>query len=594
MKQALVALNVVPDDQFSPPQPAITFRTLNKALFETANATPQDLAGITPHLFQDRGFDKLRHDAFHLVDTALKANLTIGLFDPGAVLLLPFWQRIFERVHVPVHYVISVRNPLATAYSLNQDQSFPLQKGVLLWARYMVEAIGRTDGERRIFSSFDRLLSVPEQEVERLSLGLDLSTGNETEPSVEIITDIDPTRRHHHNSAVELSQSRLAPPLVVSLYEQVLRLAASDPLAQTKIDPDQWTLITNWLAQSTPIFQYTDDAHNTITNLETGLKIAHQKTAAESRQRFAITREYHHLSLKAEALELEATQSKAALASAQNQIRFMQNALKEEQSAHQQTRQSLEALHQSNAAEIGILTDAKLVAEEKSQKLESNLAEFQTEQQAKRAHEEEQRKALNAALDAANAEKQEIIADREQLRFALTQKKLEFTTLQTEKSGLDSAMARTKESLASLAAALDKAKAQLDESRQVSEQRNRSLQTALRENRETQTILETEREHNKRLKTQLNHAKNHAHKVGEINRSLTDAQEELRREHHSLRQETDGLHASFEASQAEIETIKRSTSWRLTAPIRAFGNFFVGKGKQTNSPEPSENQTEET
>lgn len=107
-----------------------------------------------------------RNDASRLIASMESANRVWYWKDPRLSVTLPFWQQFWVN---PV-YVIAVREPLDTALSLKKRDNLPVTAGYLLWQRYMTAVLKFTETyPRRIFVSYERILSAPIDECVRLS-----------------------------------------------------------------------------------------------------------------------------------------------------------------------------------------------------------------------------------------------------------------------------------------------------------------------------------------------------------------------------------------------------------------------------------------
>lgn len=78
--------------------------------------------------------------------------------DPRMCRLLPLWTRVLGRTGFTPTFIISVRDPLEVALSLQRRNGFPLEKGLLLWLAHMQAAELGTRGESRLFVSYEGLL----------------------------------------------------------------------------------------------------------------------------------------------------------------------------------------------------------------------------------------------------------------------------------------------------------------------------------------------------------------------------------------------------------------------------------------------------
>lgn len=83
----------------------------------------------------------------------------IALKDPRLSVLTAFWERALREAGYQTSYVIMVRHPLEVADSLRTRNNFPREKSLLLWSSYMLAVERDTRGLRRIFVSYDHLMS---------------------------------------------------------------------------------------------------------------------------------------------------------------------------------------------------------------------------------------------------------------------------------------------------------------------------------------------------------------------------------------------------------------------------------------------------
>ena len=82
-----------------------------------------------------------------------------GIKDPRLSRLLPLWLPIFTKLAVKPCFVVMVRHPWEIAESLRKRNGIPLQRSVLLWLHYTLEAERSTRGQTRWFVRYDELLS---------------------------------------------------------------------------------------------------------------------------------------------------------------------------------------------------------------------------------------------------------------------------------------------------------------------------------------------------------------------------------------------------------------------------------------------------
>lgn len=304
----------------------------NESLLEKANSAWHRLTPLNAVGLDGPAYSAERREAAALLASKLKPGVIFGFKDPRTAVLLPFWRCVFEDLDLDVRYVVTVRNPLASAASLNKRDGLPLAKGVALWAKHVVEAVGATAGAQRVFVAFDRLLAEPDAELHRIAVALDLP-----DPHGKALADyyrafLDEGLRHNIVSPKELMRSGLASPFVQALDAFVSDLArvpagmsgADDAQAVGSQWADRWRRIELGYAEIAPLLSYADE----------------------------MDMEREVADLRARDLGIEVQEKDEAL-----------------RAAHA----DLERLCASNASEIGKLTDAKAAAEARVKSLEHEM-----------------------------------------------------------------------------------------------------------------------------------------------------------------------------------------------------------------------------
>lgn len=160
---------------------------------------------ISPSWFDSEAARKLtRRLAETLAQEYQDASFIVAK-DPRISLLAPLWRNALQELGFAADWVISVRNPLATAASLTRRDGFPQGKGLSLWLAYFLAAERHTRGQRRVFVLYDDLLEDWRAVVERIERELSLSSSPlKGERTDEIEAFLDPSLRHHEITAGEL------------------------------------------------------------------------------------------------------------------------------------------------------------------------------------------------------------------------------------------------------------------------------------------------------------------------------------------------------------------------------------------------------
>ncbi|HLY57485.1 MAG TPA: hypothetical protein VKS60_18115 [Stellaceae bacterium] len=125
----------------------------------------------------------------------------IVLKEPRITLLIDFWEEVLRAEGFQCAFVIMVRKPEEVAASLKVRDQMERTRALLLWATYMSQADLLTRRARRMFCSYDRLLSEPEAVLDSIEETLEVDLPRRTvKSSAEIDRFLRPTLRHHASS----------------------------------------------------------------------------------------------------------------------------------------------------------------------------------------------------------------------------------------------------------------------------------------------------------------------------------------------------------------------------------------------------------
>lgn len=174
--------------------------------------------------------------AVALLSQKLQRHAMFGFKDPRVSRLLPFWQRVFAELGVPVRYVIAYRNPASVAFSLGRRNGIDPGKGHYLWLVHQMESLLGCEGQPYIVVSYDRMLEHPLEQLERLWTWLALP-----EPEASALNAyaefLSPALRHAPHSEAALTVADV-PPEVLALNLLLARLANDEwPAGDSRLRP---------------------------------------------------------------------------------------------------------------------------------------------------------------------------------------------------------------------------------------------------------------------------------------------------------------------------------------------------------------------
>jgi hypothetical protein len=102
--------------------------------------------------------DKLRADQFR-VDQEAPGLWAVK--DPRLCRLLPFWREVWRDAGFETCFVHVLRHPYAVAKSLHRRDRVPVEYGVVLWLRYILDALSHSAGQPGIVVAFDAFARDP-------------------------------------------------------------------------------------------------------------------------------------------------------------------------------------------------------------------------------------------------------------------------------------------------------------------------------------------------------------------------------------------------------------------------------------------------
>lgn len=139
----------------------------NDRLLADLGSRWDDIRSLDPRLLGKR-LDNYFHEAVQILkDEFQDARLPI-LKDPRICRLVTFWRDACQKTgHAPV-FIHTHRNPLETALSLEKRDALPIELGLLVWQRHVMDAEAATRSEKRVFTTYESLLSNPSIERSRI------------------------------------------------------------------------------------------------------------------------------------------------------------------------------------------------------------------------------------------------------------------------------------------------------------------------------------------------------------------------------------------------------------------------------------------
>jgi hypothetical protein len=145
---------------------------LNNRALGLANTRWYGIEAIDPACFEGTAADAMVVALGDALLLEYPGQEALVLKDPRLCRLMPLWRRVLARCGMAARIVVPLRDPFEVAGSLNARQGFPLEFGLALWLRHVLDAEHATRGERRLFVSYRQLLDDPRRTVEAIGTAL--------------------------------------------------------------------------------------------------------------------------------------------------------------------------------------------------------------------------------------------------------------------------------------------------------------------------------------------------------------------------------------------------------------------------------------
>jgi len=200
---------------------------LNDALLAAVHSSwkvpPTNESQIHLARLAQRGSFRLR--ALRILAT-MNANQTVWFWkDPRLCILLPFWKEIWGNVV----YLIPVRDPMASSFSLSARGDFSIQSALLLWQRYMSTVISDNDvSGRAFFFSYEELLGDSSKVCNHICQFLDKNTGtdgHDRELRLTRMTEVVEPQLHRNRTASSFSVDDRGTEIQHELYRLLMSYA---------------------------------------------------------------------------------------------------------------------------------------------------------------------------------------------------------------------------------------------------------------------------------------------------------------------------------------------------------------------------------
>lgn len=274
--RAVQAVGVDLGDDFKPPSPKnptgffedAALLKLSKSLRHALGLRPDSLRLLDETVWNSPAVAPCYAEFASTINDRFGGSPVWGFKYAQTMRLLPFWQRLFERMDISPNYVLAIRNPLSVASSRTKLDPQRGQHGHsdLEWLVNVVPYFDRLRGATLAVVDYDRLMQDPEAQLERLATRLQLPLNQQTRHNIHAFTNtfLKPSLQHTRFSIDDLKAAETINILVRDAYCWLDRLATDDIDPTTAELWDAWERINRGVSALEPILARLDHLHHEL------------------------------------------------------------------------------------------------------------------------------------------------------------------------------------------------------------------------------------------------------------------------------------------------------------------------------------------
>jgi hypothetical protein len=202
-----------------------------------------------------------------------------GFKDPRTVRVLPFWQSVFNTLHLNDKYIIALRNPLSSAHSYGTLKGFDPEVGLLFWLMHLIPAVEGTRGKDRVVVNYELMLEDPRHQLNRIKTALHIETNvdsSQIDAYANEFLDKKFNRFEQSYEDFKMHPATTVAPLCLKTYDLLLRLAKDEISFEDQEFILAWQEIKMEFERVYPVYLYIDKLLQHKTELDRSLKKIHK------------------------------------------------------------------------------------------------------------------------------------------------------------------------------------------------------------------------------------------------------------------------------------------------------------------------------
>ncbi len=220
----------------------------------------------------------LKQAAQQLIRDRMQSLSQWGFKDPRTARLLPFWQPIFAELQLQEHYMIAVRNPLASAHSYQKVMGCDIEVGLLMWVMHLFNAIEGTHHKERLAVSYEIMLQQPREQLHRIKTFFQLAEVPAEKIDRYANEFLDKKLRHYqHDQQALLTHPAIAVvPICVKMYALLQAVTHDEMTFESAQFYAEWQAIKQAFELQYPQYQFMDMLLRRQKQMERKLRTIHK------------------------------------------------------------------------------------------------------------------------------------------------------------------------------------------------------------------------------------------------------------------------------------------------------------------------------
>jgi hypothetical protein len=198
-------------------------------------------------------FPEYKAHAKKILNSRLENKTNWAFKDPRTMVLLPFWQAMFDEMQIDDRYIIMVRHPLASVKSGTLFFGSDIEILLLTWVYNYIAALQATYNKPRVVVLYDQLLRDPLQVYQHIKDDLNLESPINQSLLNEYADSFLDKKLNHHGSHEDPDM----PYLCLRLYNFLVQLAEGKLKFGSTEFNDEWHEILNEFSRVKSLYHYT-------------------------------------------------------------------------------------------------------------------------------------------------------------------------------------------------------------------------------------------------------------------------------------------------------------------------------------------------